>query len=420
MIKAKYIKDNKEEVIEALRKRLFKNPIDLVDNICVLYNKRLKFIQEKESYIQRQKEISDNVQKLFKNGDNEKAEQMIKTANDLKNKIELAKGGFTKVENKLDSLLIKIPNIPQPEVPVGESEADNIYMNEPKIDKDDSLLPHWELSDKYDLIDFKKGVKLTGAGFPVYKGKCAKLQRALIQFFLDEASEEGYEEVQVPHLVNHMSCYGTGQIPDKDGQMYHCVKEGLYLIPTAEIPITNLYRDEIVSDLPIKHVGYTPCFRREAGSYGSNVKGLNRLHQFDKVEIVQIVEQENSNDVLVEMCAHVEKLLNLLDLKFRRVLLCTGDLGFTSSITYDYEVYSPGQDKWLEVSSVSNFQTFQSNRLNLRYKDENGKKINCHTLNGSALALPRILATILESYQDDTGIDVPFVLQKYLNFTKID
>lgn len=420
MIKARDIVKNRESIIKSLENRFVYNPKGLIDKICELQSKKLIFLHEKESYTQRQKEVSDSVKEFFKNGEKEKGDEAKNRAIELKNKIEVCKSGLNEVEERLTELLLQVPNIPHDSVPVGNSEGDNIIIHQSgDVIKNDDKLPHWELSDKYDLIDFKRGVKLTGAGFPVYKGKCAKLQRALIQFFLDEASDSGYEEVQVPHFVNTESALGTGQLPDKDGQMYHMTTDNLYAIPTAEVPVTNLYRDEIVENLPIKNVAYTPCFRREAGSYGSDVKGLNRLHQFDKVEIVQIVAPENSGETLSEMCGHVEKLLNMLDLKWRKLKLCTGDLGFTSAITFDYEVYSEGQDKWLEVSSVSCFNDFQANRLNLRHRVENGTEM-CHTLNGSALALPRILAAILESYQTDDGIDVPYALQKYLKFDIID
>jgi seryl-tRNA synthetase len=421
MIKSKYILENREDVIEAMKNRFVDDAENLINTICALQNKRVAYIREKESYANKQKEASEQVKELFKNGKADEGKAMVQKASELKEKVEHAKTELKATETELETWLLKVPNIPLHDVPVGNNEEDNVIIKEHNVDKRDNsnFLPHWELSDKYDLIDFDRGSKLTGAGFPVYKGKCAKLQRALIQFFLDEAEKAGYEEVQVPHLINKDSGRGTGQLPDKDGQMYHCEKDDLYLIPTAEVPITNLYRDEIV-ELPIKHVGYTPCFRREAGSYGKDVKGLNRLHQFDKVEIVQVVEPENSMKTLDSMCKHVEKLLNLLDLKWRKVKLCTGDLGFTSAVTYDYEVYSEGQAMWLEVSSVSNFKDFQANRLNLRYRDENGNTKMCYTLNGSALALPRIMAAILESYQDDESIDVPYVLQKYTGFETIE
>lgn len=419
MIKARDILKNRESVIKALEDRFVNNPRVLIDSICSLHKQKILFSQEKESYTQRQKIVSDSVKEFYKNGDKEKGEEAKEKATELKNKIEVSKGVLSKIEEDLERLLLQVPNIPYESVPIGKGENENVIIFTREIEKSDKKLPHWELSDKYDLIDFKRGSKLTGAGFPVYKGKCAKLQRALIQFFLDEAGESGYEEVQVPHFVNTDSARGTGQLPDKDGQMYHMTEDNLYAIPTAEVPVTNLYRDEIVDNLPIKNVAYTPCFRREAGSYGSDVKGLNRLHQFDKVEIVQIVEPENSLETLDEMCEHVENLLNMLDLKWRKLQLCTGDLGFTSAITFDYEVYSEGQDMWLEVSSVSCFNDFQANRLNLRYRKDKRTEM-CHTLNGSALALPRILAAILESYQTENGIDVPYVLQKYLKFDIIN
>jgi seryl-tRNA synthetase len=320
-------------------------------------------------------------------------------------------------------LLYQIPNLPHESVPSGKSESDNEIVYSTNIDehKNQTLLPHWDLCNKYNLIDFELGVKITGAGFPVYMGKGAILQRALIQFFLNEANKQGFQELLVPHLVNEKSGYGTGQLPDKEGQMYHATNDDLYLIPTAEVPITNIYRDEIIEEnrLPIKHVGYTPCFRREAGSYGKEVRGLNRLHQFDKVEIVQITRPSESYQTLENMVSYVETLIQKLELPYRILKLCGGDLGFTSALTYDFETYSVGQDKWLEVSSISNFETFQSNRLKLRYRNKNREINLAHTLNGSALALPRIMASLLELNQYIDGIRIPKVLQSYTGFDKI-
>ena len=309
-------------------------------------------------------------------------------------------------------------------MPAGQSESDNevVYQSTQDLPRGDHLLPHWELTDKYNIVDFETGVKISGAGFPVYRKFGAKLQRALINFFLQEAEKAGFDEVQVPHLVNEASGLGTGQLPDKEGQMYHAKADDLYLIPTAEVPITNMYRDTILAepDLPVKNCGYTPCFRREAGSYGKDVRGLNRLHQFDKVEIVQITKPEDSYQALEEMLGHSKKLLEQLGLPYRVLRLCGGDLGFTAALTYDLEVWSAGQERWLEVSSVSNFESFQSNRLKLRYKDADKKTKLAHTLNGSALALPRILASILENYQTEEGINVPEVLQSFTGFKTIN
>jgi len=324
---------------------------------------------------------------------------------------------------KLQDKLYQLPNIPHTSVPTGNSEEDNEEIKRegeiPHLHK--KAVPHWDLIKQYDLIDFDLGVKITGAGFPVYKGRGARLQRALINFFLDRAEAAGYKEMQPPIVVNEASGYGTGQLPDKEGQMYHITEEDLYLIPTAEVPLTNIYRDVILNEeeLPIKNVGYTPCFRREAGSWGAHVRGLNRLHQFDKVEIIQIVKPEASYDTLQLMCNYVEQLLKDLNLPYRILRLCAGDLGFTSALTFDFEVYSAGQNKWLEVSSVSNFENFQANRLKLRYKNKDGQKQLLHTLNGSALALPRILAAILENNQTETGIEIPEILKPYTRFDRI-
>ena len=324
----------------------------------------------------------------------------------------------------MNDILLQLPNIPHTSVPCGKgAEENDIIYQEGKIEQNkEGLLPHWELVKKYDIIDFDLGSKITGAGFPVYKGKGAKLQRALINFFLDKALEEGYQEIQPPYMVNENSAYATGQLPDKEGQMYHITLENLYLIPTAEVPVTNIYRDVILkeSDFPVKHCAYSACFRREAGSYGKDVRGLNRLHQFDKVEIVQIVHPDRSYETLEGMKEYAVSILQELGLPFRVLRLCGGDMSFTSALTYDLEVYSMGQERWLEVSSVSNFESFQSNRMKLRFKDENGKPRLAHTLNGSALALPRILAALLENNQTDKGIIIPEPLRKYTGFTMID
>lgn len=367
--------------------------------------------------------LSSQIGEQFKKGAIEKANILKKETTVLKENIKKFKQSFEELDQSILELLYQIPNTPNELVPPGKSENDNEIIFSSSIDslKNDSLLPHWELCQKYDLIDFELGVKVTGAGFPIYKGKGAILQRALIQFFLNEGNKKGYQELSVPHLVNESSGYGTGQLPDKEGQMYHASLDDLYLIPTAEVPITNIYRDVIIEekDLPIKHVGYTPCFRREAGSYGKDVRGLNRLHQFDKVEIVQITTPLESYQTLDNMVVYVESLINKLDLPYRKLRLCGGDLGFTSALTYDLETYSVGQDKWLEVSSISNFETYQSNRLKLRYRNQNKTIDLAHTLNGSALALPRIMASLLEINQKEDGINIPEVLRPYTGFDSI-
>ena len=368
--------------------------------------------------------LSKEIGSLFKSGETEKANALKAETATLKDTIKTLTDTLNGTVESLNELLYRVPNIPNDLVPEGTSEADNVVVFEageiPNLGKD--ALPHWELAKKYDLIDFELGVKLTGAGFPVYKGKGAKLQRALITYFLDKNTEAGYNEYQVPHVVNEASGYGTGQLPDKEGQMYHVGVDNLYLIPTAEVPVTNIFRDTLLneSDLPICCTAYTPCFRREAGSYGAHVRGLNRLHQFDKVEIVRIEHPDHSYKALEGMIEHVKGILNDLKLPYHILRLCGGDLGFTSAITYDFEVYSTAQEKWLEISSVSNFETFQANRLKLRFKDNEGKNRLVHTLNGSSLALPRVLAGILENYQTPEGIVVPEVLRKYTGFDIIN
>ncbi len=359
----------------------------------------------------------------MKEGKKDEADDIKKRTSELKSSVKDLSEKVQQLESQLKELLYSIPNTPDLSVPSGKNSDDNKEVKkvgEPKVLT--QALPHWELASKYGIIDFDLGVKLTGAGFPVYKGKGARLQRALIQFFLDEGFRKGYTEVQPPLMVNEASGYGTGQLPDKEGQMYHVGVDDLYLIPTAEVPITNMYRDVMlkIEDLPIKNCGYTPCFRREAGSYGAHVRGLNRLHQFDKVEIVQIVKPEDSYLVLEDMSDYVQSLLDKLGLHYRVLLLCGGDMGFTSSKTYDMEVWSPAQQMWLECSSVSNFETFQTNRLKCRFKNENGKTEIAHSLNGSALALPRIVAAILETYQSEKGIIIPEVLRPYTGFDIID
>jgi seryl-tRNA synthetase len=423
MLQTAYIRDNKEEVIARLAKRNF-DATQQLENILQADNKRREIQTQNDDLLAQQNAIAKQIGELFKSGKAAEANGLKEKTAALKEQSSQLTVQLAETEDELRKLLLQIPNAPHQSVPKGKSAEDNETMETvgeiPTLHT--KAIPHWELADKYDLIDFKLGVKITGAGFPVYKGKGAKLQRALINFFLDEATKAGYAEVQPPLLVNEDSGYGTGQLPDKEGQMYHVGVDNLYLIPTAEVPITNLHRDLIykADDLPIKQTGYTPCFRREAGSYGKDVKGLNRLHQFDKVEIVQIQLPEKSYETLEQMRDYVAGILKKLDLPFRVLKLCGGDMGFASAMTYDFEVFSSAQKMWLEVSSVSNFETFQANRLKLRYKDSNGKTQLCHTLNGSALALPRIVASLLENNQDENGIKIPAVLQPYTGFERND
>ena len=366
--------------------------------------------------------ISKEIGQLFKDGNKDEIPNLKQRSLEIKSSSKVLSDDLSDVKNEIEDILSQIPNIPHECVPAGNSSEDNlvIFNSKTKANKD-SVIPHWELAKKYDLIDFELGTKITGSGFPVYKGKGAKLQRSLISFFLDSNIDLGYDEVQVPYLVNEDSAFGTGQLPDKEGQMYSVPQDNLFLIPTAEVPITNIFRDEIIeeSNLPILKTGYSPCFRREAGSYGADVRGLNRLHQFDKVEIVRVEHPDKSYDSLNIMKDQIKGIIEKLELPFRIITLCGGDLGFTSALTYDFEIYSPAQDKWLEVSSVSNFETFQSNRLKIRYRNAKGKTSLVHTLNGSSLALPRVLATILENFQTKEGIMIPKVLQEYTGFTVI-
>lgn len=368
--------------------------------------------------------LSKEIGLLFKNGEHQKANLLKEKTGKLKEDSKILSEELNAAVEELQKLLYTIPNIPHDSVPEGTSDADNeeVFREGEVPELAEGSLPHWELAKKYDIIDFELGNKITGAGFPVYKGKGARLQRALITWFLDKATEAGYTEFQVPLMVNEASGFGTGQLPDKEGQMYHVTNDDLYLIPTAEVPITNMFRDNLMleKDFPVKCTGYTPCFRREAGSYGAHVRGLNRLHQFDKVEIVRLERAEKSYEALDEMLEHVKNLLRELKLPYRILRLCGGDLTFTSALTYDFEVFSTAQDRWLEISSVSNFETYQANRLKLRYKDTEGNKQLAHTLNGSALALPRVLAGILENYQTGNGIKVPEVLVPYCGFDTID
>lgn len=423
MLQVSYIRENKEQVLERLNVKNFKQP-ELVDEIILLDNQRKSTQAQADDLLAKANAGAKQIGELMRNGKKEEAEVLKSQTSQSKEDIKQLQEELSNIEHELYQKLVQLPNLPHSSVPKGKTPEENevVLLNGelPKLPA--NALPHWELAAKYNLIDFELGVKITGAGFPVYKGKGAKMQRALINFFLAEAEKAGYDEMMVPLLVNEASGFGTGQLPDKEGQMYHVGIDNLYLIPTAEVPVTNLYRDVILKEeeLPIKNCGYTPCFRREAGSYGAHVRGLNRLHQFDKVEIVQIVHPDQSYEVLEQMSLHVQSLLQKLGLQYRVLRLCGGDMGFTSALTYDMEVYSAAQERWLEVSSVSNFETFQSNRLKLRFKGKEGKAQLPHTLNGSALALPRILASILENYQTENGIKVPDCLVPFTGFDFID
>ncbi|MFT5164847.1 MAG: seryl-tRNA synthetase [Saprospiraceae bacterium] len=426
MLQVSFINANRDRVIEGLRIRNFSDDdLTIIDEVIALDNTRKSTQSELDDLLAQNNQLSKNIGDLFKEGKREAAEGMKAQVADLKEDTKRLQGQLNTTKDKLDYLLLKIPNIPHPSVPVGNSDADNeVRQDWPgKLpDLGETALPHWDLAKKYNLIDFELGVKITGSGFPLFRGKGAKLQRALINFFLDEAHEAGYEEIVPPLLVNEASARGTGQLPDKDGQMYYAEKDDLYLIPTAEVPVTNMLRDVILeeSDLPVKLTGYTPCFRREAGAYGKDVRGLNRVHQFDKIEIVQAAHPDHSYEVLENMLRHVEGLLNKLELPYRILRLCGGDLTSSSALTFDFEVYSAAQKRWLEVSSVSNFETYQSNRLKLRYRDENRKLQLAHTLNGSALALARIVAALLENNQTPDGIVIPVALRPYTRFDIIN
>ncbi|MBO3699988.1 serine--tRNA ligase [Roseivirga sp. E12] len=424
MLQVANIIAEKERFIKGLEKRGIADAEALLNEVIALDDDRKKTQQQLDTNLSEANSISKQIGALMKEGKRGEAEVVKSRTAELKTLNKSLGEQLNDFQERLKQALYNIPNIPHDSVPVGKTDEDNEEIERvgdfPQLA--DNAQPHWDLIKKYDIIDFELGIKITGAGFPVYKGKGARLQRALVNFFLDEAVAAGYAEVQPPIVVNEASGYGTGQLPDKEGQMYHIGSENMYLIPTAEVPITNLYRDVILTEdaLPVRHAGFTPCFRREAGSWGAHVRGLNRLHQFDKVEIVQIRKPEESYDALQEMCDHVSRILTKLELPFRKLRLCSGDLGFTSVLTFDYEVYSAAQEKWLEVSSVSNFETFQANRLKLRYKDENKKSVLLHTLNGSALALPRIMAAILENNQTEGGIKIPEVLIPYTGFDLID
>ena len=421
MLKTSYIIANKEEVIKSLNKRNF-NSEDLINELISLDDKRKSIQTEYENMLAESNTISKEIGQLFKSDNKDAVPELKQRSSEIKKSTKVLSDDLVQVKNEIFDILSQIPNIPHKSVPSGNSENDNIVIFESKTKINvNAKIPHWDLAKKYDLIDFELGTKITGSGFPVYKGKGAKLQRALISFFLDSNIDFGYDEVQVPYLVNEDSAFGTGQLPDKEGQMYSIPQDNLYLIPTAEVPITNIFRDEIIeeSNLPVLKTGYSPCFRREAGSYGAHVRGLNRLHQFDKVEIVRVEHPEKSYDSLNLMKDQIKSIIEKLELPFRIITLCGGDLGFTSALTYDFEIFSPAQDKWLEVSSVSNFETFQSNRLKIRYRNSEGKTNLAHTLNGSSLALPRVLATIIENFQTDEGIKIPKVLHPYTGFSLI-
>ena len=407
-------------IIERLKIKNF-DCKDLIDVLISKDDERKILQQKSDDLLSKQNQIAKKIGELFKSGQTNEANELKETSAKIKKDSQELISLQNKIEDEIYNILVQIPNVPHKSVKAGASEKDNEILKEygekPKLFE--HALPHWDLAEKFDLIDFKLGNKITGSGFPVFKGKGAKLQRALISFFLDQNINAGYKEYLPPSVVNSDSMFGTGALPDKEGQMYHISEDNLYLIPTAEVPVTNFYRDSIVNDFPIKCTAYTPCFRREAGSYGKDVRGLNRLHQFDKVEIVQIEHPKNSYTTLDKMVDHVSSILTNLELPFRVVRLCGGDLSFTSSLTYDFEVYSAAQERWLEVSSVSNFESFQANRLKLRYKDENGKSKLCHTLNGSALALPRIFAALIENNQFEGGIKMPKALHSYTGFESI-
>lgn len=422
MLQVDHLRNNRDLVIERMTKRNF-DATELVDKAIALDYDRKQMQSALDNTLAYSNSLAKKIGELYRSGNQEEATKLKEEAGNLKNDSNEMQKILGQTVSDLQEVLYQLPNIPNETVPAGKTEDDNQFVRGggERPDLSASKLPHWDLAKKYNLIDFELGVKITGAGFPLYRGGGARLQRALINFFLDHARDNGYEEFIPPYAINEASGIGTGQLPDKEGQMYHITADDLYLVPTAEVPLTNIFRKEIVKagDLPNKLTAYSPCFRREAGSYGKDVKGLNRLHQFDKVEIVQVVKPEDSTGVLDAMVAQVEDLLKKLGLEYRIVRLCGGDLGFAAALTYDFEVFSAAQEMWLEVSSVSNFETFQANRLKLRYKNQEGKTALVHTLNGSALALPRIMAAILENYQVEDGINVPEVLQPYLGFAKI-
>ena len=423
MLTLKMLREDPEFVIRKLAVKNF-DARAIVEEVLDLDAKRRALQTESDNLLAQQKVKAGEIGRLMKQGLKDEAEQAKQEVAALKAKSSDLLAQYDEVSAQLDSKIVLLPNIPCDLVPEGKGAEDNLVvkMGGPDAKLPENALPHWELCKKYDIIDFDLGVKITGAGFPVYKGKGAKLQRALINFFLDCNTADGYKEVEPPVMVNQASGFCTGQLPDKEGQMYHATVDDFYMVPTAEVPVTNIFRDVILQndELPQALTAYTPCFRREAGSYGKDVRGLNRLHQFDKVEIVRVEKPENSYAALDAMVAHVEEIVNKLGLKYRILRLCGGDMSFTSAITYDFELYSAAQGRWLEISSVSNFETYQANRLHLRYRDENGKTQLCHTLNGSSLALPRVVAALLEDYQTEDGIIIPEVLRPYTGFDKID
>ena len=423
MLQIQFIRENKEEVITRLAKKNM-DAKSIVEEVINLDEKRRSTQVELDTILAESNKVSKDIGELMRNGEKAKAEILKSKTTDFKEQTKELTETLNTVSAQLEEELYKLPNLPAEIVPNGKTPEENVTVFEegevPTLHE--GALPHWELIKKYDIVDFELGTKITAPGFPVYKGKGAKLQRALISYFLDKNIDAGYQEYQVPHLVNEASAYGTGQLPDKEGQMYHDAKDNLYLIPTAEVPVTNIFRDVILqeNELPVLATGYTPCFRREAGSWGAHVRGLNRLHQFDKVEIVRLEHPDNSYKALDLMVEHVKEILNELKLPYRILRLCGGDMSFASALTYDFEVYSTAQERWLEISSVSNFETFQANRLKLRFKDKDGKNQLAHTLNGSSLALPRVLAGILENYQTPEGIVIPEVLRRYTGFDIID
>ncbi|MFD0834952.1 serine--tRNA ligase [Mariniflexile aquimaris] len=423
MLQVPFIRENKDLVITRLAKRNI-DATEMINNVISLDEDRRRIQTELDNTLAESNALSKEIGNLYKSGETQKANLLKEKTGQLKEASKELNDALNSTSEALNQLLYKIPNVPNEIVPEGKLDTDNVevYKEGDIPVLHEGALPHWDLAKKYDIIDFELGNKITGAGFPVYKGKGARLQRALIAYFLDKNTAAGYTEYQLPHLVNEASGFGTGQLPDKEGQMYHVTEDNLYLIPTAEVPGTNIFRDVVLneSELPIGITGYTPCFRREAGSYGAHVRGLNRLHQFDKVEILRVEHPSKSYEALDAMVEHVKTILQELKLPYRILRLCGGDLGFTSSLTYDFEVFSTAQDRWLEISSVSNFETFQANRLKLRFKNSEGKNELAHTLNGSSLALPRVLAGILENYQTKDGIVIPEILQPYTGFKIID
>ena len=424
MLSVAFIRENKDLVLNGLAIRNFADAEKIIDEIIELDSKRRSIQAKLDSASADSNKLSKEIGLLYKSGQTQKANLIKEKTTQIKDEISKLKSQYILDSDQLNRMLYDVPNVPNRLVSKGNSEEDNETVFEegaiPKLHE--GAIPHWDLARKYDIIDFELGNKITGAGFPVYKGKGAKLQRALINYFLDKNVDAGYQEVQVPHLINEASGIGTGQLPDKEGQMYHVGIDNLYLIPTAEVPVTNLFRDVLLkeSDFPILQTAYTPCFRREAGSYGAHVRGLNRLHQFDKVEIVRIEHPDKSYHALDNMVNHIKNILRELELPYRILRLCGGDLGFTSSLTYDFEIFSTAQNRWLEISSVSNFESFQANRLKLRFKNKEGKSELAHTLNGSSLALPRVLAGLLENFQTEDGIKIPEVLVKYTGFDIIN